>query len=579
MSPARLPGPLGRLLPPWARSYQRAWLGPDVTAGLTLTVMLVPQAMAYASLAGMPPITGLYASVVALGLYAWLGSSSHVSFGPFALVSLLTAAALEPLTTESSPRAIALAGTLAILVGLVHLALALARADAVVVLISRPVVVGFTAGVAVIIALSQVRDLFGVDAPRSARFVEATRIAIEAVPRAHLPTVTIGAVSLVLLLLGRRYLPRVPVTLLVSVAGILVVVSLDLVASGVPVVGSIPSGLPRPTVPDVSLADVARLFPSAVVIALIAYGGNVSIAKAIAERSREVVDPNRELVASGAANLGAGLVTGFPVAASFTRTAVVYEARARTQLAGVVAAVALILVLVTLAPLLESLPRAVLAAIVLIAVLSLFDLAAVRSTFRVDRADGAVLVLTFVATLALGAELGFAVGVGGNVVVHVVRGMRPALIVLGRVQGTRLYRNVERYPTITDPSGVILRLDGPLDFLSVEQVTGRLRRLAAERPDLSWLVLDASGVTGMDSSGVHALDDLQSHLAEAGVALHLATLHGPQRDVIRRAGLWDELVEGSCHADIGSALAVIGVPDDAPLRHPGPDEQAPADLL
>jgi sulfate permease, SulP family len=579
MSPARLPGPLGRLLPPWARSYQRAWLGPDVTAGLTLTVMLVPQAMAYASLAGMPPITGLYASVVALGLYAWLGSSSHVSFGPFALVSLLTAAALEPLTTESSPRAIALAGTLAILVGLVHLALALARADAVVVLISRPVVVGFTAGVAVIIALSQVRDLFGVDAPRSARFVEATRIAIEAVPRAHLPTVTIGAVSLVLLLLGRRYLPRVPVTLLVSVAGILVVVSLDLVASGVPVVGSIPSGLPRPTVPDVSLADVARLFPSAVVIALIAYGGNVSIAKAIAERSREVVDPNRELVASGAANLGAGLVTGFPVAASFTRTAVVYEARARTQLAGVVAAVALILVLVTLAPLLESLPRAVLAAIVLIAVLSLFDLAAVRSTFRVDRADGAVLVLTFVATLALGAELGFAVGVGGNVVVHVVRGMRPALIVLGRVQGTRLYRNVERYPTITDPSGVILRLDGPLDFLSVEQVTGRLRRLAAERPELSWLVLDASGVTGMDSSGVHALDDLQSHLAEAGVALHLATLHGPQRDVIRRAGLWDELVEGSCHADIGSALAVIGVPDDAPLRHPGPDEQAPADLL
>jgi sulfate permease, SulP family len=579
MSPARLPGPLGRLLPPWARSYQRAWLGPDVTAGLTLTVMLVPQAMAYASLAGMPPITGLYASVVALGLYAWLGSSSHVSFGPFALVSLLTAAALEPLTTESSPRAIALAGTLAILVGLVHLALALARADAVVVLISRPVVVGFTAGVAVIIALSQVRDLFGVDAPRSARFVEATRIAIEAVPRAHLPTVTIGAVSLVLLLLGRRYLPRVPVTLLVSVAGILVVVSLDLVASGVPVVGSIPSGLPRPTVPDVSLADVARLFPSAVVIALIAYGGNVSIAKAIAERSREVVDPNRELVASGAANLGAGLVTGFPVAASFTRTAVVYEARARTQLAGVVAAVALILVLVTLAPLLESLPRAVLAAIVLIAVLSLFDLAAVRSTFRVDRADGAVLVLTFVATLALGAELGFAVGVGGNVVVHVARGMRPALIVLGRVPGTRLYRNVERYPTITDPSGVILRLDGPLDFLSVEQVTGRLRRLAAERPDLSWLVLDASGVTGMDSSGVHALDDLQSHLAEAGVALHLATLHGPQRDVIRRAGLWDELVEGSCHADIGSALAVIGVPDDAPLRHPGPDEQAPADLL
>jgi sulfate permease, SulP family len=571
-------GGVARLLPRWGRRYERAWLGPDLSAGLTLAVMLVPQAMAYASLAGMPPITGLYAAVVALLVYAWLGTSSHLSFGPVALVSLLTASALDPLARGETPRYLVLAGVLALLVGSFHLLLAAVRASAIVELISHPVIVGFTAAAGLIIGLSQVRDLTGVDAHRSERFLEGVIVAVDALRTAHPPTLAIGLTGIVLLLLGRRVDPKLPMALLLSGGAILLAVILDLPARGVAVVGDIPAGLPRPQLPLVSGEELRALLAPAAIIAAISYAESISIAKAIAARSRERLEPDRELLASGAANLAAGVVGGFPVAGSFTRSAVVHDARARTQLAGVVAAVVVVLTLVVLTPVLEPLPRAVLAAIVLVAVIGLVDVGAARATFRVDRADGAVLVATFVATLTLGVELGLLTGVGLNLAVHVVRGMRPAMVELGRVPGTRLYRNVDRYPTVTDPHGVILRLDGPLDFLSVQQVTSRLRKLAVERPELHWLVLDASGVTGMDSSGVHALHDLQEHLAEAGVALHLCTLRGPQRDVIQRAGLWETLIAGTCHADIVDALAAAGVPPDARLREPTQEEDRPDEV-
>jgi sulfate permease, SulP family len=578
MSAGRGTSGAARLLPWWLRRYERTWLGADVGAGLTLAVMLIPQAMAYASLAGMPPITGLYAAAVALLVYAWLGTSSHLSFGPVALVSLLTASALAPLARGETPRYLVLAGALALLVGGFHLLLAVVRASAIVELISHPVIVGFTAAAGVIIGLSQVRDLTGVDVERSERFLDGAAVAVDALLAAHPTTLVIGVGGIVLLLLGRRLAPTLPMALLLSGGAILLSVMLDLPGRGVAVVGDIPAGLPRPQLPLVTVEELRALLAPAAIIAAISYAESISIAKAIAARSRERLDPDRELLGSGMANLAAGLVGGFPVAGSFTRSAVVHDARARTQLAGVVAAVVVVLTLVVLTPVLEPLPRAVLAAIVLVAVIGLVDVAAARATFRVDRADGGVLIATFVATLVMGVELGLLTGAGLNLAVHVARGMRPAMIELGRVPGTRLYRNVDRYPTVTDPSGVILRLDGPLDFLSVQQVTSRLRKLAVERSELTWLILDASGVTGMDSTGVHALHDLQEHLAEAGVALHLCTLRGRQRDVIQRAGLWETLITGTTHPDIAAALAAVGIPDDAAVREPTGEEQRPGEV-
>jgi sulfate permease, SulP family len=569
----------GRLLPAWATDYRRAWLRDDALAGVTLAVMLIPQAMAYAALAGLPPITGLYAGAAALVVYAALGSSSHLSFGPVALVSLLTAAAIDPLAQGEVGRAVALAGTLALLVAAIHLVLGLLRAGAVVNLLSHPVVLGFTAAAGLIIALTQARDLFGVDVERAERFGEALAVAVAAAPDAHLPTVVVGTLALLALLLGRRYARRVPMALLVTIVAIVAAVVFDLADAGVAVVGDIPSGLPVAGLPGVGWADVRGLLGPAAVIALVAYAESVSIAKAVAARTRDRVEPDRELLASSAANAAAGVVGGYPVAGSFTRTAVVHDAGGRTQLAGLVAAGSLVITLLLLTGLLEPLPRAVLGAIVVTAVISLVDVRGAISTFQVDRLDGLVLLSTFVATLALGVELGLLLGVTVNLGGHVARGMRPAIIELGRVHGTRVYRNVERYPTVTAPTGAVLRLDGSLDFLSVQEVTGKLRALAVERPELEWLVLDASGVTGMDSTGVHALHAIQRDLAEAGVALHLATVRGLQRDVIARAGLWTDLIEDRCHADVPEALAAIGLPQDAPLRRPAPDEEPPPELL
>jgi sulfate permease, SulP family len=568
-----------RLLPGWATRYRREWLPRDVVAGLTLAVMLVPQGMAYASLAGMPPITGLYAALVALVVYALLGTSSHLSFGPFALISLLTAAALEPLAAGASPRYVALAGALALMVGAIHLVFALARAGSIVELIAHPVVVGFTAAVGIVIGLSQVRDLTGVDVPRSERFLEAGVAAFRGLTEAHLPTLLIGLTSLGLLLLARRRWPQLPMALITIVVGTVAAVAFDLDEAGVRLVGDIPSGVPTPSVPLVSLADLRSLLPSAIVLAVIALAGNMSMAKSLAARTRERVSAGRELIASGTANAASGLFGGFPVSASFTRTVVVFNAGAHTQLAGLVAAVVLLLTLLVLTPLLEPLPRAILAAIVVTAVFSLIDVQAARAIVRAHRPDGAVMVVTFLATLGLGAELGLLVGVVTNLVVHVARQMRPALVVLGRVEGTTTYRNVERWSTVTDPEGVILRIDGSLDFLSVQRITGRIGDLAATRPELDWVVLVVSGVTDMDTTGLHALRDLHLQLRDADVVLHLATLRGKERDTVERAGLWNELVEGSCHADIPTALRAAGVRADAPVIEPRPDERRSGELL
>lgn len=566
------------MVPDWVRGYRRAWFRDDLPAGLTLAVMLIPQAMAYASLAGMPPISGLYASMVALIVYAWLGSSSQLSVGTVALDSLLVAAALQPLAGGDPGRYVVLAGALAMMVGVMHLALAAVRAGALVELIGQPVIVGFTAAAGLIIAASQLKDLIGVQVPRADGFVDTVAELLGALGGFQATTLAIGGASLVALLGGRRLAPRFPTTLLVVAAAIGITSVLGLDQRGVAVVGEIPAGLPRPRLPDVGWADLRSLLPSAAVIAAVGYAESVSIARSIAARSRERLDTNRELVALGTANLSSGVLGGFSVAASFTRSAIVADSGARTQLAGLIAAATVAATLLVLTPVFEPLPKAVLAAIVLIAVRSLVDLPEVLSTLRVDRTDGLVLLVTFVATLLTGVALGLLIGVVVNLGVHVARGMRPALVEVGRVEGTQLYRSVDRFPTVTDPRGAILRLDGPLDFLSVEAVTGRLLALAADRPELDWLVLEMSGVTGMDSAGVHALHDVQAHLADAEVNLHLATLRGPQRDVIRRAGLFSQLMEGSCHADVPAALAAIGLPEHAPVRHPSDDEPAPDGL-
>lgn len=570
---SRSRGPSVRaLLPRWLVEYRRAWISGDFAGGLTLAVMLIPQGMAYAALADMPPITGLYAALVSLLVYALMGSSSHVSFGPFALVSLLTATALEPYAEAESPQMVALAGMLALIVGVIHLILGFVRAGALTDLISRPVIVGFTVGVALIIALSQTRDLLGVDVPRSERVFEAVSIAASAVPHTNVPTLIVGLSSLALLLLGRRFLPRVPMALVVCVAAILAVRLGGIDAWGVAAVGNVPGGLPPVSLPAVTGEDILVLIPSALVIALISYIGNISIAKTVATRSREIIWPNRELFASGTANIAASAVGGFPVSASFTRTAVVYDAGARTQLAGVLAAGAVMLTLWAFTGALAALPRAVLAAIVLLAVVGLLDRRSTRAIFRADRADAFVLVGTFLATLLLGAELGLLVGVGLNLSTHLGRRMRPPIVEIGRVPGTRLYRDVKRYETIEpDPNIELLRLDGELDFLGANHVATLLRRTGA-REQCRAIVLEVGAVSTIDSTGLGALQDLVRYLKDHGVDLHLVGMRGAQRDRLAESGIWSELLEDRLHPGVAEALWSIGLHPKSRLIEPQPGE-------
>jgi len=564
-----------RLGPPWMRRYERSFLSRDLSAGITVGVLLVPQGMAYASLAGMPPITGLYAALVALVVYALSGTSSHLSFGPVAIVALLTASAVGPLAGGDPVRYAALAATLAIMVGILHVLLGVLRAGAVVDLIAHPVIVGFTAAAGLVIGLTQARDLLGIDIERSERALGAAAAIVGGLPQTHLLTFTVGLLSVTLLLVLRRALPRIPAAVLVVLLAVAATVLLGLEGRGVQVVGDIPTGLPGLQVPTVTSDDLLALLPLAAVLALVSFAESIAIAKSIAGRARETVEANRELVASGLANTAAGLFGGFPVAGSFTRSFLTYSARGRTGVAGVVAALVVALTLTALTPLLEPLPKAVLAAIVLVTVVGLVDVREARRVARVDRRDGMVLAVTFVATLAFGIEIGLAVGVGFNLLVHVVGGMQPDLVVLGRVPGTFEYRNVERQTGVTAEEGLILRLDGPLDFLSARTFATRVRRLVAARPELDWIVLNCAAMTRLDSTGLHTLHDLQLQMRAAGIDLRFATMRSVQRQVLTRADLAGEMLEGATYGTIGEALRAVGLPDDHPLCRPAPQETRP----
>jgi SulP family sulfate permease len=562
----------------WLRDYERSDLQRDVVAGLTVAVLLVPQGMAYAALAGMPPITGLYAGLVALVIYALFGTSSHLSYGPVAIIGLLTATGVGPLAGGDPVRFAALAGALAVMVGVLHLLLGVLRFGAVVELIAHPVIVGFTGAAGIVIALTQAKDLLGVDIARSERALEAALAVSDAVGTTHLPTFALGSLAIAALLVGRRYVPRFPTALVVVVLGVVASQTLGLDAAGVRTVGEIPSGLPRPMLPGYDVADLVALLPTALVVALLSFAESISIGKAIAGRSRETLDANRELLASGAANVAAGFAGGFPVAGSFSRSFLTFSTRGRTQASGLVAAAVLVLTLTLLTPLLEPLPRAVLAAIVIVTVIGLVDVAEARRITLVDRSDGVVLGITFAATLLVGVELGLATGIVVNLVLYMGRSMRPEVVVLSRLLGTVEFRNSERHTGVAPAEdGLILRIDGALDFLSARAITTRVRQHVASRPELDWIVLDCSAMSSLDATGLHALHELQLQLRAAGVSLQIATLRGPQRDIIRRAGLAGDLLGSVAHESIDDALAALGVPDDALLRRRAPGETSPED--
>ncbi|MFD6755264.1 SulP family inorganic anion transporter [Micromonospora gifhornensis] len=550
---------LARVVPlvGWLRHYDRKILRHDLVAGLTVAVMLVPQSMAYATLAGMPPVTGLYASIVPLVVYALLGTSGSLAVGPVAITALMTSAALAGRADGDPARYAALAALLALLVGGIQVLLGVLRLGVLVNFMSHPVLSGFTSAAAIVIAASQVKDLFGLNMGRAETFPEIVAALWGAATTAHVLTILVSLVSVAALVLLRRYAPRLPGALLV-VAGVTAVsAAFSFGDRGVKILSYVPAGLPVPALPALSGQDVKALLPAAIAIALVAYLEGIAVAKTLAAKSRQQVGPDRELVAVGAANLSAGLFQAFPVAGGLSRSAVNFSAGARTPVATLVTAAMVAVTALVLTPAFHHLPRAVLAAIVVVAVLGLVDRKGAATTWRVRRADGLALALTFLVTLLVGVEPGLAAGVAFSLGVFVWRSARPHTAELGRVPDTDRYRNVQRFPgLLTDPRFAVVRVDGPLYFANTQRLSDQLLTMAGQRAGLVAIVLDASAITDIDTDGATAMAELRERLAGHDVVLHLATVRGPVRDLLDRAGVWRSVRDaGHVHPDIPTALA------------------------
>ncbi len=571
-----------RVLPilSWAPTYRRRDLRSDVAAGVTVGAMLVPQAMAYALLAGLPPAVGLYAATIPVLVYALFGTSRQLAVGPVAIVSLLTATALAPLVDEGSAGYLAAAALLALMVGLVHVVLGVARLGALVGLLSHSVLVGFTAAAAIIIGFSQVKHLFGISIERKERVHETVVEVVANLGATNGTTLIIGVASLGSLIALRRHAPRAPAALLVVVTSIVAAELFDLESRGVQLVGTIPDSLPAFGLPDVDGSLVGNLVVTAFVITLVGFMESVAVAKVYARRHRYGVDPNQELIGLGAANVASGLFGGYPVTGGFSRTAVNDTAGARTPLASIITAGIVLLTIVFLTPLLASLPNAALGAVIIVAVIGLIDVAEMRRIAEVKRSDLIGLAVAFVATLVLGIELGIGVAVVASMLVVFARMSRPHSAVLGHVDGTTSYRNVDRFPEAETLEGIhIVRIDAAISFVNADNVKKLLRRHADEvaGSEPHALVLDASGINDIDATGVEMLHELMDELAERGVAFHLTDVKGPVRDVLRQAGLWAELgdrVHTSTFDAVGTITAARPAPADQ--RRLGIDERTPS---
>ncbi|TVR89478.1 MAG: sulfate permease [Trueperaceae bacterium] len=540
---------------PWLRRYDRRDLPSDLIAGITVAVMLVPQGMAYALLAGMPPVAGLYASTVPLVAYALVGSSRSLAVGPVAIMSLLTLAGVGALAEPGSAEFIGLAGLLALMVGVLQLALGLLRGGVIVAFLSHAVVSGFTSAAAIVIGLSQLTHLLGVSLEAQAPLA----IAFEALRRlgdAHPATLAVGLGAVALLLAGTRLPKRFPTPLVVVVLATTLVALLGLGDHGVRTVGVVPAGLPIPTLPDAPLSAVLALLPTALAIAFVGFMESIAVARSLSAKDGERIDADRELVGLGLANLAAGMLAAFPVTGGFSRSAVNHRAGARSGLATIVTALLVAITLLVLTPLFRHLPQAALAALVIVAVAGLVDANTPRHLWRVRRSDALTLAVTFLATLTIGVEQGILSGVGFSLAVFVWRSAFPHVAVMGRLDEQGVWRNVARYPDVRLAEGlVVLRPDASLYFANATYLRDVVERTLAERDDARGLVLDLSAVNDVDAVGLDGLDALMRELDQRGVEVHLAGMKGPVRDVAARAGWRERHAERAFHVGLDQAVA------------------------
>ena len=542
----------------WLLHYRRENLSGDLIAGVIVAVMLVPQGMAYAQLAGLPPQVGLYTSIFPLAIYGLLGTSKALSVGPTALVSLVVASGISALNPVNATEYMQYALVIALQVAIIQMLMGAFRVGFLVNFLSHPVLSGFTSAAAIIISVSQFKHVLGFDVPRG-EVLENLFYIGEHLKETKPVTLAIGLVAISILLFFKFPLKAllkraniaerfaVPLTklgpLAIVILGIVVIQMLNLDAqAGVAIVGGVPQGLPPITLPPMDLTVWRTVFPTALAISLVGYMESISVAKALASKERQKIDPDQELIALGAANIGSAFTGGYPVTGGLSRTVVNYTAGAKTGLASIITAGLMALTVVFLTPLFYSLPQAVLAAIILVAIATLFDAKAMRHAWRYSRTEGLALFITFFSVLIIGIENGILVGAASSIALYMFRTSRPHTAIVGRIDETEHFRNIERHDVETLPNALFFRVDESLYFPNAAYLEQQMLDAVVDNPEVDSVVLVCSAVNYIDLSALEVLETLRIELNAGGVQLYFAELKGPVMDRLKSDGFFESRV-------------------------------------
>lgn len=563
----------------WARDYDRATFGADFLAAVIVTVMLIPQSLAYAMLAGLPPEVGLYASILPLIAYALFGSSRTLAVGPVAIISLMTAAAIAPITAAGLADPVTAAITLAGLSGLILVVMGVLRFGFLANFLSHPVISGFITASGLLIAAGQLHHILGISGSGETLPVILTGLAGH-LGGINLPTLVIGGGVLAFLYLARSYLsgwlralglPLVLQNVLARAAPVVAIIVtilaarvFDLETQGVALVGPVPSGLPVLGLPRISLNLVLALLPAAFLISLVGFVESVSVAQTLAAKRRERILPDQELIGLGAANLAAAFSSGYPVTGGFSRSVVNFDAGARTPVAGILAAIGITIATLFLTPWLAALPVATLAATIILAVLSLVDFPAILRIMRYSGPDFAAMLITILVTLLWGVEPGILSGVVVSLGLYLWRTSRPHSAIVGQVPGTEHYRNIDRHAVLTDPAILSLRVDESLYFANARFLEDRIATLVADQPALRHVILMCPAVNEVDASALESLIEINRRLKEAGIRFHLSEVKGPVMDRLARSNFIDQLT-GEVFLSQHEAVSALRQAVSAPL--------------
>ena len=549
---------LSKFLPifDWGRTYNQLTFTNDLVAAVIVTVMLIPQSLAYALLAGLPPEMGLYASILPIVLYAIFGTSRVLAVGPVAVVSLLTAAAVGKIAIPGTPEYIAAAITLAFMSGIILLGLGLFRLGFLANFLSHPVITGFVTASGIIIAASQMKHIFGVNADGHNILEIATSLR-ESIIELNWITLLIGSLTTVFLLWVRKgFLPlllKIGLNQRVSdifakagpiiaiVATTLIAWSFSLTERGVKVVGEVPQGLPPISLPSFSMDIWTSLIGSAILMSLIGFIESISIARTLAATKRQRIDPNQELIGLGAANVGASFTSGFPVTGGFSRSVVNYDAGAETPAAGAFTAIGLGVASIFLTTLIFYLPKATLAATIIVAVLALVDFSILKKTWIYSKADFAAVAATMSVTLIMGVELGVIAGVLISILSHVYKSSRPHIAIVGQIPGTEHYRNVLRHDVLVNPQVLTIRVDESLYFANTRFLEDRIYSEVAKQSEIKHVILMCSAVNAIDMSALESLELINERLKLGGIKFHLSEVKGPVMDKLEGTSLLTHL--------------------------------------